>query len=177
MPRNRTLPWAVKIANDLRAWMPENSYNTGKDLALDLDIKTRVWDEVMMGRPVGNIYVYLKIFLRTGLESCDPRKIPESTKRKKLSNEEWEAWLAKQVRSESIDETITRTEGRFSEMILELLWYIEKDDPSFRDALLERVGSKMFRLSTFLNTLLIDNPDMREKQIRLSRELGRTTRE
>lgn len=175
--KDRTLPWSRQIKDDLNVWLPSNSYTTKLDLAHELDIRLRIWEEVMLGRPIGDIYVYAKLFLRTGLESCDPRKIPRRrrAKLKPLSERRWKAWLNKQPGQEGSYDEVKHTEGLVSELIEDLARHIQHPSAEFRDALLASNRGKFLRLSTLLNVLLIEDSTAREKQISFAIDVGRIT--
>jgi hypothetical protein len=100
--------WAENLAVALSGWWPAHGYESGADLARELDIPNSAWNRISAGQAIvgkADPEAYAKIHVRTGLPQADPRTIPPrlkkvptkgepSWKERAWSEGKYIAWLA-----------------------------------------------------------------------------------
>lgn len=92
--------WAIRASEALRAWCLANGYRPLVNLARELGISPRSWEEIGSARSINqDTEIYAKLYRRTGLPDVDPRGVP-IMKRGKASpvvrawtDRQWQDWL------------------------------------------------------------------------------------
>lgn len=86
--------WANNLAVALSGWWPSHGYESGADLARELDIPDSAWNRISAGQAIvgkADPEAYAKIHVRTGLPQADPRTIPPRLK--KVPTKDEPSWI------------------------------------------------------------------------------------